>query len=125
MMVANTLFRLFAAGVDCKQGSGFFGFPTWYKYLPVQPDAHGVCAAQISGLNDVWLILAAVIEILTRIAAMVAVGFVIYGGVLYTTSEGDPNKTTQARHTLINALVGLVITVLAATVVNFVAEQIK
>lgn len=118
-----------AAATKCPAGShsflDFLGFPTWYEYLPMQPDSNGLCTPQLSGLNDIWLVIAAVIEILTRVAALVAVGFVVYGGILYTTSEGDPQKTTEARHTLINALIGLVITVLAATIVNFVARQIQ
>jgi len=100
----------------------FFSFPTWYEYLKPDPTT---CAPTITGLNDVWLIVAAVIEILLRVGALAAIGLVIYGGFEYMTSRGEPEKTNQARQTIINALVGLVITVLAAVIVNFVAGSIK
>ncbi len=105
--------------------SGFFGFPTWYKYLNSVTDSQGSCVPKISGLSDIWLIVAAVIDILLRISALVAVGFVVYGGVQYITSEGEPDKTSRARGTIINALIGLVIAVGATVLITFVASQFK
>ena len=118
----SQLFSHFAAACS---GGGFLGFPTWYKYLPgsSDPTTH-LCSPQITGLNDVWLIVAAVIEIMLRVAAIVAVVFVIYGGFGYMTSQGEPDKTTKARWTIINALAGLAISVLAAVVVGFIAGSI-
>lgn len=104
-------------------GGGFLGFPTWYEYLPGHYDDNGVCSPQLGSLSNVWLILAAIIEIMLRAAAILAVGFVIYGGVTYMTSQGEPDKTAKARGTIINALVGLVIAVIAATTVGFIAGR--
>lgn len=107
-------------------GGDFLIFPKWYKYLEGTTDPiTGVCGPTLNGLNDVWLIVAAVIEILLRVAAIIAVGMVIYGGVTYITSQGEPDKTNRARSTIINALVGLLLAVMAAAVVNFVARSIK
>jgi len=118
------IFSLFAT--VCTGGGSFLGFPTWYEYLNGTTDsATGACSPAITGLSDIWLIVAAVIEILLRVAALVAVGFVIFGGVEFLTSQGEPDKTNKARQTLINALVGLVIAVLAAVIVNFIAGSIK
>jgi ABC-type Fe3+ transport system permease subunit len=105
----------------CSSGS-FLGFPTWYHYLP---KANGTCNPSLSSLNDVWLIVAAVIEILLRVAAIVAVVFVIYGAISYITSQGNPDTTAKARNTVINALVGLVIAISAAAIVAYIAGQIK
>jgi hypothetical protein len=105
-------------------GGSFLGFPTWYKYLP-STNVNGLCSPSINSLSDIWLIVAAVIEILLRVAALVAVGFVIYGGFSYIISQGEPSKTAQARTTLINALAGLAIAVLAAVVVSFIAGSIN
>lgn len=107
-------------------GGGFLGLPTWYEYLSGTTDSvTHLCTPQISGLMDIWLIVAAVIDILLRIAALVAVAFVIYGGFSYITSQGEPDKTSQARGTIISALVGLVIAVMAAVIVGFIATSIK
>ena len=56
----------------------------------------------------------------TSIAGIVAVIFVIIGGVGYMTSAGDPAKLQKAKKTLIYACVGLVIVALSAVIINFV-----
>jgi len=122
-MRPTELIHTFAAG--CSHGS-FFGFPTWYHYLTTSVDAQtGACNIQITGVNNVWLIVAAIIEILLRVAGLFAVIFVIYGGFQYVTSQAEPDKLQKARATIINALVGLIIAILAATIVNFIATSIK
>jgi uncharacterized membrane protein YphA (DoxX/SURF4 family) len=68
---------------------------------------------------------AAVIEILLRLAAIVAVGYTLYGGFLYMTSQGESGKTAQAKDTIIDALAGLVIAVMAAVVIGFIAGRIS
>ncbi len=105
-------------------GGNFLFFPKWYEYLPGTTDSSGLCSPQISSLNDVWLIVAAIIEILLRVAALVAVIFVIYGAVSYTISQGEPDKTSRAKSTIINALVGLAIAVTSAAIVAFIAKSI-
>ena len=104
-------------------GGSFLGFPTWYEYLP-SATVGGTCSPQLTSLSDIWLIVAAVIEILLRVAALVAFGFVVYAGFLYLTSQGEPDKTVRARTGLIDALVGLVIAIMAAVVVGFIARSI-
>ena len=47
--------------------------------------------------------------------------FVIYGGVLFVTSGGDADKTTKARNTLLYAVIGVVVVVLAYAIVNWAA----
>jgi len=114
----------FAAAASQCSGGGFFGFPTWYEYLK-RLDVTGQCTPQITGIADIWLIVAAVIDILLRIAALAAIVFVIYGGVEYMTSQGEPDKTSKARNTIINAAIGLVISVTAAGLVTYIAGRFK
>ncbi|HLZ15299.1 MAG TPA: pilin [Candidatus Saccharimonadales bacterium] len=124
------MLHYFAAGCAV-QGGDFLGFPKWYAYLPGQqtisgdPNIPPVCTPAITQLSDIWLIVAAIIEIMLRIGALAAIGLIVYGGFQYMTSQGDPGKTKQARGTIINALIGLVISVSAATIVTFVAGQFK
>jgi hypothetical protein len=106
-------------------GGSFLGFPKWYKYLNSQTVAGGGCAPNVTHLSDIWLIVAAFVEILLRIGGLLAIIFVIYGGIQYITSQGEPNKTNQARQTIINALVGLVISIGATTLVTFTAGRFK
>lgn len=118
------LLSRFAATVHCGGGS-FLGFPTWYHYLQSSTDANGLCSPKLNGLSDIWLIVAAVIEIILRVAAIAAVIFVIYGSVSLITSQGEPDKTTKARNTIVNALIGLAISVMSAAIVSFIAKSIS
>jgi ABC-type Fe3+ transport system permease subunit len=102
---------------------GFFGIPHWYQFLPGTLDASNKCIPQITSINDIWLIVAAVIEMLLRVAAIAAIVFVIWGGIEFIRSQGEPDATTRARNTVFNALIGLVIAVVAATAVTFFAGQ--
>lgn len=111
-------------GTACPGGS-FLGFPKWYAYLDSVTDKNGFCSPRLSGINDAYLIVAAVIEIMLRIAALAAVGYVIYGGIEYLTSQGESDKTAKARSTIISALVGLAISISAAAIVSFLAGTIK
>ncbi len=121
MLNGNLLSRFAAA---CP-GGDFFGLPKWYAYLQgtYDPTTHQ-CVPQVSNINDVWLIIAALIEMLLRLAAIAAVFMVIFGGIKYTTSQGDPDDTARARNTLIYALVGLLISISAAIVITFVAKSL-
>ncbi len=104
--------------------STFLKFPTWYEYLP-STTINGVCTPQVTSLNGIWLIVAAVIEILLRVAAIIAVIIIIIGGIQFIISQGDPNQTKKARDTIINAVIGLVISISASIVVTFVAGTIR
>lgn len=116
-----------------KKSDSFLGFPTWYKYLWTRDsyDDKGTsdtgddeCNIEFNFPNDTGKVLLAVVEILLRVAGMVAVGFVIYGGFRYILSQGDPEQNTAARSTIINALIGIVIATIATVIVSFVARNI-
>jgi hypothetical protein len=120
--LASSSVALAASAANCGQTGAFLGFPTWYKYLePTFVD--GECGLNFSFPGDIGLVLAAVIEILLRVAALVAVVFVLVGGVRYIISQGEPDRLSDARGTIINALIGLVIAVAATAVVSFVAGR--
>lgn len=109
-------------------GGTFLGFPKWYKYLPSQRyddqvTGRPTCLPVLNGLNSIWRIVAAVIELLLRVGALVAVAFVLYGGITYTLSQANPDKTKQALKTIISALVGLVISIISTALVTFLAGR--
>ncbi len=54
------------------------------------------------------------------IAAVIAVLVIIYGGFLYITSGGDATQAKKGRTALVNAIIGLVIAVLAYVVIQVV-----
>ncbi len=64
-----------------------------------------------------------VLEIVIAIFGAVAMLIIIYAGIQYMLSQGDPAKTTTARNTVIYAAIGLAITVLAFSIVSFVSGK--
>jgi hypothetical protein len=73
-------------------------------------------------LND---IIASVTNIISSLVAVASVIMIIVGGFRYVTSGGDSNKVAAARGTIINALIGLVIAVMAQVIVRFVLFQVN
>jgi hypothetical protein len=65
---------------------------------------------------------------LVNIAAVaggiVAVIIIIWGGFTYVTSGSDTNKINAARNTIIYAVIGLIVIVLAQTIVSFILTRI-
>ena len=49
----------------------------------------------------------------------------IWGGIRYTTSAGDSNKVAAAKNTVLYAIVGLVVAILAYAIVNMVIDKFK
>lgn len=54
------------------------------------------------------------------IVGIIAVIMLIIGGVKYVLSGGDAKKVTDAKNTVLYAIIGLVISFLAYAIVNFV-----
>jgi hypothetical protein len=115
-----------AATNSCSKGS-FLGLESWFHYLP-KSDFDGNCNIQnftvLGSKSELLLIGLAILDDLIRIAALVAVGYVIYGGIQYVTSQGSPDATGKAQQTIINALIGVVLATLAASIVGFVGAKL-
>jgi hypothetical protein len=66
----------------------------------------------------VWTIILNISFDLALMVGYVALGFVIYGGFTYIMSNGEAQKIVQAKKTIMNALIGLIIAILATVIVN-------
>lgn len=64
------------------------------------------------------------IEVVIGLVGVLAVGVMIYGGVMFVISTGDASKITKARNIMIYGVVGLVVTILAYAIVKFVSGAI-
>lgn len=68
-----------------------------------------------------------VIELLDFAAvfsSVVAVGFVVWGGVTYMTANGDADKIKKGTGTIVNALIGLAIIFLSRLIIEFVMKLV-
>lgn len=123
----SQLFAKLPAGCD----KDFFGLPHWYEYLPMEYK-DGVCSIQPGfrllgdGTDSGLLLIAlAIIEIALRLAGLVAVGFVLWGGFNFLTSQGEAENAARARHTIFNALIGLGIVIVSTSLVVFVGQTLS
>ena len=110
------------------QGGGdILGIPHWYKYLEDDVPTSlvtGKCVAKFTDFKDIVLIVFAIIEIGIRIATYMGIIFFIYGAIQLTVSQGSPENVNKARQTIINALVGVAIALLATAIVNFIGLKL-
>lgn len=66
----------------------------------------------------------AVFSTLFYVIGAVAVLIIILGGIYYITSTGDAARIKRAKDTVLYAVIGLVLTILARAIVGFVIGQI-
>lgn len=128
MHLVVSTFQFFAANPACKP-KDFFGIPSWYKYLyeAGRIDMNGNTCELVGTFkmeSDLLLVGLALLDMGLRIAGVVAVAYVIYGGIQYVTSQGEPDKTKKAQETVVNALIGLVLALLATVIVQFIGNEI-
>lgn len=118
-------FTHFAARNGCDPPD-FFGLKPWYEYLDTNSDCtiRSFNVLGGPGGSDFILVALALLDNLLRIAGFIAIGYVIYGGILYVTSQGSPDQTGKAQNTILNALIGLVIAVISVAFVTFVGNRL-
>ena len=64
-----------------------------------------------------------VINFVLLIAGVIAFFFVIYGGFIYLTAGGEPDKASKGQKVIINAIIGIVIIFLSLALVRFVTGR--
>ena len=73
-------------------------------------------------VNDIVL---AVVNWLLFAVGVISVIMLIVGGIKYATSAGDSNKVTSAKNTIMYAIIGLAVAVLAFAIVGFVMNTLN
>jgi hypothetical protein len=106
-------------------GDRLLTFPAWHRGLTdskcniVQPDpAPGGLA------KFIWKIGLNIVEAMLQIVGYVTVGYIIFGGFKYMTSSGSSDGMAKARETILNAVIGLILSILSVGIVNLVAGAI-
>lgn len=63
-----------------------------------------------------------VVNVLMFIVGAVSVIMIIIGGLKYVASNGDSNQIQSAKNTILYAVIGIVVALLAFAIVNFVVD---
>lgn len=92
------------------------------------PDAAGsaLCKQADTGGDDTAFnkVIKNVTDTLLFAIGIISVIMIIVGGIKYTTSDGDSGKASSAKNTVLYAVIGLVIAILAYAIVQFVMTQL-
>ena len=88
----------------------------------------GAKAAQADGMPSNLIgpdgVFTQVTNTVLYIVGIISVIMLIYGGLRYVISGGDSKKVTDAKNTILYAIIGLIISILAFAIVNFVINAI-
>ena len=120
-------------GVDesC-EANVFLGFRPWYKGLAIRDDNNkcviGKPATSDSGTTNwapfIWIVVMNILYDISLLAGLTATGFIIYGGLSYVMSEGDPNKAAKGKNIIQGAVIGLILTIFASVITNTIIDVI-
>lgn len=105
-------------------------------FLTVVPQAFATnignfCTKGTGGFNplcigdkptDISAVIGSVINLLFLIAAIIALFFLVTGGIKWVTSEGDTKNVEGARNQIIAAAVGLGVTFLSYMIINLLLQ---
>ncbi len=61
-----------------------------------------------------------VFNVVLALGGAVAVAYIVFGGIKFSMSQGDPTKTKEAREAILYAVIGLIVVIISFTLINFV-----
>jgi hypothetical protein len=101
-------------------GDQLLTFPAWYKGL-TRSDCNIKSPTEVGGIQKfIWKIGLNIVEVMLQLVGYIAVGFIITGGYKYMTSTGSPDGMAKARTTILNAVIGLIISIFSVGIVNVI-----
>ena len=102
----GTFIQTFAQIQNCPTGSG------------------ANCLTTIPNIEANQSALSTFLGLLFGVLAAISVIIIVIQGIKFSTSQGDPQKATDARRAIIYAIVGLVVSLSAEAVVRLVISKI-
>jgi len=100
----------------------FFGVPPWYKYLGTNNGKD--CQVKTNQPNVAGLVILGFIDIGLFLAGILAVIMIIWGGYKFILSDGNTDQIAGGRKTILNAVIGLIIVIFSAQIVNFIGTKL-
>jgi hypothetical protein len=80
----------------------------------------GIRCGTGNGSGDLILYIRNIVNGLLSLMAIVAAIYLILAGIKYVTSAGDEKKADEAKHTILYAIIGLIVIGLSMVLVNFI-----
>jgi len=70
------------------------------------------------GTGSIGDLVGNVINMIAIIVGVIAFFYLIYAGILYITANGNPDQAKKGQQGIINAIIGIVIVILAITIIR-------
>lgn len=90
----------------------------------IDSNCDGIDTSGLQSNTDIPTLIQQAVTFLGQIVAGVSTLFLIWGAIMYASAAGDEQKTAKARKTMIGAIVGLIIGVLAWQLIGIVISQV-
>ena len=105
----------------------FLSFPVFANDIcnsDASDEIKASAGCDIATANELPETIINIVTAIIGVSGLVAVIFILIGGIQYITSEGDAAKTKKAKDTILYAFIGLVICALAFVIVNWVIRSV-
>ena len=99
----------------------FLNFSVFAQLEELQKTVQGT---QLEKRADIYSVLGNVIKGVLGAAGVILVLFFVYGGILWTTSEGNQEKIKTAKGYLIHSVIGLIIILASYALATFVIQAL-
>ena len=84
----------------------------------------GISSVNDGNSTDLPSFITNIVNILLFLAGAVAVIVIIIGGIRYVMSSGDAGQVQSAKNTILYAVIGLIVVIMAYAIVNFVVTNV-
>ena len=81
------------------------------------------CKNKNTGETQVNGIIKTIVEVLLTAVGAISIIMIVIGGIMFALSSGDAQKAAKARNTVLYAVVGLIVSIFASAIVNFVFNR--
>lgn len=105
------------------------GIPPWYDNLcdgkKIMSPKQFAGGSDKTGIGKFASIVAMnIVTILLYVVGYVSIGFIIWGGFKYMLSGDNSSGTGAAKTTILNAIIGLILSIMSIAIVKFIAGAI-
>ncbi len=87
--------------------------------------AGAVAVAAACDTDNFRVFLGNILDTLMLLIGFLAVIVLVYGGIRYITSTGDSARIKAAKDTIIYGIIGLIVAIIARSIVDFVIANVK
>lgn len=93
----------------------------WTKCSPEVLDKDGGSLGRIPSADCLPQLILTIVDVAFIFSGLVALFFIIWSGLRFIQSGGDPKKVDSARKTLTYAIIGLILIFLAFAIINLIS----